>query len=235
MTRNVMNAFTQAIGPEITKLYAQGDWPALTRLYDYSERLIFALIPIANIATLFLCPLLLTVWLHKPQLFLPGIYVLCAAVSIAMSAKEHKFQFQFSTNTHRELARFVFASYLVLVAVWLLVVPRFGIAGLLWAWLLAESVQVFSIMRLNLRFFAAHERLSPRYPVRMALLSLLALTVTAFALPHTTHLPLFEQAVMAIAAAAILLGLDLPLFHLFAVWTSLRSLVHRRLAAQHQL
>ena len=45
MTRNVMNAFTQAIGPEVTTLYARGDWARLTRLYDFSERIVFASSP----------------------------------------------------------------------------------------------------------------------------------------------------------------------------------------------
>jgi len=142
MTRNVMNAFTQAIGPEVTALYARQDWPRLSRLYDYSERAVFALIPIANIGTLFLCPLLAAVWLRTPDMFVPDVYILCAAVSIVMSAKEHKFQFQFSTNTHRELARFMFGTYLALVAAWFVLVPRFGITGLLWAWFVVELLQV---------------------------------------------------------------------------------------------
>jgi O-antigen/teichoic acid export membrane protein len=230
MTRNVMNAFTQAIGPEVTTLYALGDWPRLSRLYDYSERLVFALIPIANIGTLFLCPLLLTIWLRKPQMFIPDIYLLCAAVSIVMSAKEHKFQFQFSTNTHRELARFMFATYLLLVASWFLLVPRFGITGLLWAWFTAELTQVLYIMRLNHRFFAHHQTLDIKYPLRLTLLSLAALAATFATLPSTAHLPLLEQAALAIAVGLAILALDIPLFHLVPVWSTLRTLLQKRLA-----
>ncbi len=232
MTRNVMNAFTQAIGPEVTTLYARQDWPRLSRLYDYSERLVFALIPIANIGTLFLCPLLLTVWLRKPQMFVPGIYVLCAAVSIVMSAKEHKFQFQFSTNTHRELARFMFGTYLLLVAAWFVLVPRFGIEGLLWAWFTAELTQVLYIMRLNRRFFAAHEALDGKYPIRLSVLSVLILAATVTTLPHTAQLPLLEQAALAVGVGCAILALDVPLFGLVPVWGSLRTLVQRRLARQ---
>ena len=229
MTRNVMNAFTQAIGPEVTTLYARGDWARLTRLYDFSERIVFALIPIANIGTLFLCPLLLTLWLHKPQLFLPSIYVLCAAVSIVMSAKEHKFQFQFSTNTHRELARFMFATYLLLVASWFLLVPRFGIDGLLSAWLLTEFIQVLYIMRLNTRFFAHHQALDRKYPIRLTLASLAILAATVAVLPRTAHLPLYQQGAIAIAAGIAILTLDIPLFNLLPLVPNLRILYHRRL------
>ena len=230
MTRNVMNAFTQAIGPEVTKLYATNDWPRLSRLYDYSERLVFALIPIANIGTLFLCPLLLTLWLHQPDLFVPGVYVLCAAVSIVMSAKEHKFQFQFSTNTHRELARFMFGTYIGLVAAWFFLIPRFGIDGLLWAWFVVETAQVLYIMHLNNKFFAHHEVLDVKYPVRMTALSAVFLTGTLAILPRTAIMPLIGQAVLAIGVGCVLLGLDVPLFGLIPVWGKLRGLLQERLA-----
>ncbi len=230
MTRNVMNSFTQAIGPEVTTLYARQDWPRLSRLYDYSERFIFALIPIANIGTLFLCPLLAHFWLHDPSMFVLNVYVLCAAVSIVMSAKEHKFQFQFSTNTHRELARFMFGSYLTLVAIWMLAVPRFGIMGLLWGWFAIELAQVLFIMRLNHQFFAHHEVLDVRYPLRMTLLSLACLAGTLYAMPHTILLPLLVQAAVAAGVGFLILGLDFPLFNLLPVMGSVRGMLARKFA-----
>jgi O-antigen/teichoic acid export membrane protein len=230
MTRNVLNAFTQAIGPEVTTLFAKQDWPQLSRLYDYSERGVFALIPIANIGVLLLGPLLAHVWLHDPNMFRPGVYVLCAAVSIVMSAKEHKFMFQFSTNTHHELARFMFGTYLALVAAWYFIVPRFGIDGLLAGWLAAELLQVLYIMRLNNKFFAHHEVLDVKYPVRLTFLSLLALGVTLAVLPRTAQLPLLTQAALASGVGLVLLGLDVPIFGLIPVWGKLRGVIERRLA-----
>lgn len=229
MTRNVINAFTQAIGPEVTTLYAKQDWPRLSRLYDYSERAVFALIPVANIGALFLCPFLAHVWLHKPEMFVPDVYVLCAAVSIVMSAKEHKFQFQFSTNTHRELARFLFGSYLALVAAWFFLVPRFGINGLLSAWFTVELLQVLFIMRLNSKFFAHHEVLDAKYPLRMSILSAVFLAGTLVVLPKTALLTLPVQVVIAVGIGAVLLGLDIPLFGLVPVAGKLRGLVQKRL------
>jgi len=230
MTRNVMNAFTQAMGPEVTTLFAKDDWPRLSRLYDYSERAVFSLIPIANIGTLFLCPLLAIIWLHKPEMFVPNIYVLCAAVSIVMSAKEHKYQFQVSTNTHRELARFTFGTYIGLVAAWFYVVPHFGTTGLLWAWLTAEVLQVLYIMRLNARFFAHHETIDVKYPIRLTVLSLLFLVGTRVLLPHSALLPLPIQIVIAVSAGLVLFGLDIPLFGLLPVIDTLRQVVRKRLA-----
>ncbi len=230
MTRNVMNAFTQAIGPEVTTLYARQDWPRLSRLYDYSERLVFALIPIANIGTLFLCPFLLQIWLRKPQMFIPKVYVLCAAVSIVMSAKEHKFQFQFSTNTHRELARFMFGTYLALVASWFFLVPRFGINGVLWAWFTVEVLQVIYIMHLNGKFFAHHEILDVKYPIRLTILSLICLAGSLISLPHTARLGLPLQVLLGIAVGTLILALDVPIFGLIPVWARLLPRLQSRFA-----
>ncbi len=232
MTRNVMNSFTQAIGPEVTTLYARKDWGKLSKLYDYSERLVFAMIPVANVGTLFLCPVLLAVWAHKPELFNVDVYVLFAAVSIVMSAKEHKFQFQFSTNTHRELARFMFGTYVALVATWWVAIPRFGVLGLLWGWFAVELLQVLYIMRLNVKFFAHHEALDARYPVRLTLLSLALLAATVAALPHSSRFPLIPQGLLAVGVGLAILGLDIPLFNLVPLWGTVRGVMSRRLAAR---
>jgi O-antigen/teichoic acid export membrane protein len=230
MTRNVMNAFTQAIGPEVTTLYARQDWPRLSRLYDFSERAVFALIPIANVGVLFLGPLLARVWLHKPEMFVANVFILSAAISIVMSAKEHKFQFQFSTNTHKELARFMFGTYLCLVASWWFLTPVYGIMGVLWAWFVTEFVQVLFIMHLNSKFFAHHEKLDVKYPVRLTIVSVALLAATLRFLPKTALLPLIPQAAIAVGVGALILALDIPLFGLIPVAGKLRGLVQKRLA-----
>ena len=115
---------------------------------------------------------------------------------------------------------------------WFLVVPRFGIEGLLWGWFAAELAQVLYIIRLNSRFFAEHEVLNVKYPVRMSILSVVFLAGTLNTLPRTAHLPLFEQAALAVVVGLVILALDIPLFGLIPVWASLRTLVQRRLAAR---
>jgi len=232
MTRNVINGLSQAIGPEITKLYGQRDWPRLSRLYDHSERLIFAMIPVANVGTLLLCPLLLTVWLRKPQMFVPDIYVLFAAISVIISAKEHKLSFQYYTNMHREMARFMFGTYLVLVAVWLLLVPRFGVNGLLWAWLVAEFSQSIYTMRLNVKLFSRHERLHTIYPIRMIVLSSVLLASGVTTLPWIAGKSLLLQAVLALSVVLSILVIDVPLFGLIPLWGSLRERFRNRLISR---
>ncbi|MBS1815759.1 MAG: hypothetical protein JSS87_12870 [Acidobacteria bacterium] len=212
MTRSMLNALSQSLGPEVTNLFAKDDWPALVRLYNTSERLIFSFIPMVNLAVLFACPLLLTIWVKNPSLFVPGIYLVNAAVSIVMSTKEHKFQFQFSTNTHRELARFMFFTYLILVGLWFVIVPRYGLLGLIWCWLVIESAQVLYLVILNGRFFAHVEKLNLRYIVRLAGLSAVFLVLASVTLPHLVMRPLWFQGLIATAVGGLIFLLDIPLF-----------------------
>ena len=83
------------MGAEITRLYGRQEWRELTDVYSYSERLIFSMIPTVNLGVLMISPVLLAIWLHKPALFAVFPYVVMAAISMTLSAKEHKFQFEF--------------------------------------------------------------------------------------------------------------------------------------------
>ncbi len=230
MTRTLLNGPTQAIGPEITSLFARNDWKGLARLYDYSERMIFSLIPCVNMGTLYLCPFLLTVWIKQPQLFLPGVYLTSAALSIVMSTKEHKFQFQFSTNTHQELARFMFATYLLLGGLWMVMIPRYGVAGLMGCWLAVETAQLGYLIWLNARFFREHEAIERRYLTRLGGLSVAGLAVAWVTVSATRLLGLPSQVAIAVMAGVVLLGLAVPMFHLLPVWAGVRERLRTRFA-----
>jgi O-antigen/teichoic acid export membrane protein len=232
MTRNQLNVLTQAMGPEITTLFGRKDWKALSVLYNYSERLVFSAIPIVNLGVLFLSPFLLVLWTHDRSMFLPHAYLLCAAVSIVMSTKEHKYQFQFSTNTVRELARFVFLSYLVLDGIWLAAIPRFGLAGLLWGWLGIELCQLLYIVRLNFHLFVYQERLDLKFLVRLSVLATALLLVANRALPYTVKLSLPTQVTIAIALGLLIFALDFPLFDLAPILRKFRERFKRKSAPQ---
>jgi hypothetical protein len=156
-------------------------------------------------------------------MFVPGVYVLFAAVSVIISAKEHKLSFQYYTNMHREMARFMFGTYLALVAAWLLLVPRFGVNGLLWAWLVAEFGQAIYTMRLNVKLFSSHERLAKLYPIRMIILSSALLAGGVTILPRIASESLPLQGALALCAVLSILVIDVPLFGLVPVWASLRA------------
>jgi O-antigen/teichoic acid export membrane protein len=230
MTRNMLNALSQALGPEVTKLYAMHDWVGLGKLYEYSERLIFALIPVTNLSVLVLCPFLLTIWLHQGGLFVPGVYLISAATSIVTSTREHKFQFQFSTNMHKEVARFWFATYLIAAILWALLIPHFGLKAVLWVWFSVDLIQLLHLVWLNSKLFAGERELDKKYLLRLALISSASLGAASVFLPHTRLLPLAAQVGLAVVTGAVLLGIAIPVYDLAPVWGLFQGRLKRRFA-----
>lgn len=215
MCRQVLAMFTQSMGSEITILFGRRDWPAISRLYDYSERFIFFLIPIVNTGVLLLSPVLITVWMHKKaELFSTYPYVLTAAVAMVISLKEHKFQFQFSTNTHIVLARLMFFSYLAMVGVSVATVHWFGVVGFLWTWLATEIFQMASIIRLNVQLFAHYQQLEFRYLRRLIATCFLALLGSYALLEHMSNRPMLWQVGLSVAGG---LAVTTAVWFLFGV------------------
>ena len=191
--RQVLTGLTQSLGPEITRVYGQADWGKLFRIYDYSERVIFALIALVNVPMLVFSPLLLPIFmLHLKSappaaiLFSLRAYILLAAVAIILCVKEHKTQFQNSTNTHETMARHFFVAYLVMAAVSVPAIIWFGLPGLVATWAVTEAYQTWTTVRLNQRLFAGYERISTAYIGRLGMLSVFGLTVDYLVLHHAT-------------------------------------------------
>ena len=230
MCRQVLSIFTQSMGAEITNLFAREDWPGLSRLYDYSERFVFFLIPLVNTGVLLLSPILITVWMHKrAELFSPYPYALSAAISMAISLKEHKYQFQFSTNTHESLARTMFFSYLTMVVLSIAVVPFAGIAGFLWTWLAVEIFQAVRIVGLNMELFV-HDPLEFTYLRRLVGLCLSSLLISFGLLQRTSGYPLLWQLGIAITAGVVVAGLSWPLFGVGDVVKKMSGQLFRKFA-----
>jgi O-antigen/teichoic acid export membrane protein len=154
MARASLAILSQAIGPEINQLYGQRNWQRLLKLYEQSERVVFAVVPIATLGTLLATPMLIAVWLHKPALYDPGICIVLGLISGILGIKEHKYQFQTSSNEHAALARMTFWSYVVMEAVSVAGLYRFGIMGFLIPWLATEIYQTLCILQLNRKLFA---------------------------------------------------------------------------------
>jgi hypothetical protein len=227
--------FTQSMGAEITVRFGRKEWTALSRLYDYSERFIFFLIPLVNTGVLLLSPVIITVWMHKrAELFSPVPYVLAAAISMAVSLKEHKHQFQFSTNTHEELARIVFGSYLVMLVVSFPAVRWLGVQGFLWTWLAVELFQTAFIVRLNVRLFAHMEKIEFVYLRRLIAICVAALVCALLLLRRTTGLPMQTQIAIAVAAGALIAGLDWQMFGVRQVFHTIAGQFSRRFGSPSQ-
>ena len=190
MVRQMLAMFTQALGPEITSLFAKREWMRLRGLYIYSEKLIFAGIPTVSIGVLVASPWLLTVWhVSKASPFELYPYVLSAAIAIVMATEEHKYQFQYCTNSHEKLARFMFSSYVLMVAASVPLVQHFGLMGFLGVWLATESSQLAYIVHLNHVLFdpavTQAEPLAHRNLLRLLGLSVVGLVAATLVLRHT--------------------------------------------------
>ncbi len=229
MCRQILNAPTQAMAPEITRLFGRKEWPELTAVYSYSERLIFSLIPIMNIGLLIISPVLVVIWLHKPALFSVLPYLIMAAISMTLSAKEHKFQFQFSTNTHEELARIMFFSYVTLAVLSVPMVRWQGMMGFLYTWLAVELFQLVRIVQLNQRLFAHTGEHRLTYLYRLAALSFVGLAAGGLVLMHTFRDLYRFQFAASVAVSAALAIVAFFLFDMRIIVSKLSMRLARRI------
>ncbi len=232
MCRQILNAPTQAMGPEITRLFGREEWRELTAVYGYSERLIFSLIPTVNLGVLMVSPLLLAIWLHKPNLFAVLPYVTMAAISMTLSAKEHKFQFQFSTNTHEQLARIMFFSYLILAILSIPMVIWQGMQGFLYLWLASEIFQFVRIIGLNRQLFAHTGEHRLTYVYRLAALSGVGLCSAGLILAHTYRSHASLQIATGFCVSATLAFVAFFLFDMRIIVTKLSKRIRRRITYQ---
>ncbi len=231
MSRLMLIGPTQAMGAEITRLYGRQEWRELTAIYNYSERLIFSMIPVVNLGILIISPVLLTVWLHKPQLFSVLPYVVTSAISMTLSAKEHKFQFQFSTNTHERLARLMFFSYIALVVIAIPMAHWYGMLGFLYCWLGVELFQVIRIVGLNQELFAHTGKHSLKYVYRLAGLCLVGLAAGDTVLTHTHLMTYRLQFASGFGVSATIALVSFFLFNMQEIVKKLYVLFRNRLVA----
>jgi hypothetical protein len=163
------------------------------------------------------------VWLHTPPLYNPAICIIMGLISGTMGIKEHKYQFQTSSNEHSVLARLTFLSYLVMVALAVPAIHMFGILGFLLLWFATEVYQTLAILRLNLRLFSAAASLD-FWPVCKLSALMTVATVAgswfAFAAPHRT---LLQSSLTAVVFAAALAAVSYALFGLSEVRRDLRA------------
>ena len=229
MCRQMLNAVTQAMGPEITRLYGRQEWRELTAVYTYSERLIFSAIPVVNLGVLVISPVLLTIWLHKPALFTVFPYMMMAAISMTLSAKEHKFQFQFSTNTHEKLARIMFFSYIALAILAVPMVHWLGELGFLYTWLGVELFQIVRIIGLNQELFAHTGEHRLTYVYRLMALCGAGLLISGVILSRTYQDLYRWQFVAGFGVSAVLAVAAFFLFDMRAVVQKLYARIGHRL------
>lgn len=231
MSRRVMNLVTNSIGPEITITFGQRDWRKLHKLYEFSERIILLLAAPITFGSMLATPLLLQIWLHKGSLFDPAVCMLLGLTASVLSIKEHKYQFQFSSNQVREISYSTVFAYSAQIILAIPMMMKFGLIGYLVTWLVSELLQLSYLLHLNARLFAGVAKVD-RKPVYQ-LFAFLAIASMVFMWPvyHIASLSYVLQAIAAIATTVVTAAISYWIFRVDEVRALLWGKLARHLPA----
>jgi O-antigen/teichoic acid export membrane protein len=226
--RQSLAKLTSAIAPEITFSYANQNMKRLLNIFHYSEKVIFAGIPIANLGAYLFAPVLLEVWLRRPTLFDSYTYGLMALISGAMSMRDHKQFFQFSTNQHKRLSIIVFFGNVLMVALSIPFTIEFGLNGFLYMWLLSELAQMGLIYFENKKLFNHDPSISMIPVLKLATVMAVSLPLCAAMLAFARQRSLTMVAIVATTGLILLIVECYFVFGLKDVMNELRVRVRDR-------
>jgi O-antigen/teichoic acid export membrane protein len=229
MGRQGLAIISFSIGPEITHLIGKRSWLELRRLYDLSERVVLLLIPVFSVGMLLLSPFLFTVWLHKRTLYDPSLCFMMALISAVMGIKEHKYQFQSSSNEHEQISRFALVAYALMLVISGFLIKPFGVLSLTFVWLAAEVAQTIYILRLNVRLFPREVKISSGPVVRLFMGLAVAFAIAAYPAYASVHWPLSKVVAVAVTCTLLMSAASYYLFGLNEVRHVFQSRIRRRL------
>jgi O-antigen/teichoic acid export membrane protein len=221
--RQVLAQITTAIAPEITFSYANRDMKKMLYIFHQSERVVFAGIPIANLGTFLFAPIIVRLWLHRPELFDLRTYALMALISAAISMRDHKQFFQFSTNVHKRLSIIVFAGNLMMVGLSIPIIRTFGLYGFLCVWLASEVIQMALIFRENRKLFDHHESITFTPVINLVLVMLVSLPICMGAVHFAIQRSMGIVAAVAVAGGVMLIAESYFVFGLKDFWMELEK------------
>lgn len=221
MSRRLLYLVTNSIGPEITITLGQRDWRKLHRLYEFSERIILLMTPPITFGSMLATPLLLQVWLHKGNLFDPSICLLLGLTVSVLSIKEHKYQFQFSSNEVQAISYMTILAYSAQLAISVPMMMKFGLVGYLVTWCVSEILQLFYLLHLNAKLFGEMAKVD-RTPVYQ-LFAFLAAGCLLLLWPvyHIARFPYAIQGTAAILVTIVMAALSYWIFRVDEVRTLL--------------
>jgi O-antigen/teichoic acid export membrane protein len=231
MGRRLPSLITDSIRPEVTITYGERNWKKLRQLYEMSERLVLLLIPPVCLGAMLFTPLLLALWLRKESLYNPWVCLLFGITIAMQSMKEHKYQFQFSTNQVRELSYMTVIAYGAMLLVSIPAMMWFGLPGMVMTWAVAELGQLVYLLQLNRRLFGREVELS--YRLVGILMVFLAVGTAAAVWPvfHLATMSLPRQAIIASAGTLLTLAISYWVFGVDEV----RTLLWQRLRLSRAL
>jgi O-antigen/teichoic acid export membrane protein len=212
MGRRLPYLVTNSIGPEVTITYGERNWKKLRQLYELSERVVLLLIPPLSFGVMLFTPLLLLVWLRRGSLFDPWVCLLFGITIAIQSVKEHKYQFQFSTNQVRELSYMTPIAYGAMLLLSIPAMLWLGLPGMLIVWALAEAAQLLYLLELNRRLFGSEASLSYRLLGMLMLLLGIEGAACIWPLFHIAAMSLPKQALIASGVTILSLAVSYWIF-----------------------
>ncbi len=212
MSRRVLYLVTNSIGPEVTITFGERNWKKLHRLYDLSERIVLLLVAPITFSSMLLTPLLLRLWLHKPNLYNPAVCMLLGLTVSVLSIKEHKYQFQFSSNQVREVSYMTPVAYLITLLVSIPAMIHFQLIGFLSVWCVSEIAQLFYLLHLNRRLFGDEAVVDQRPVYLLFVLLAIGTALTVWPVYHIASFGYVAQGAIGAATFVVALGVSYWLF-----------------------
>lgn len=228
MSRQILSVASGMISQDITMLVGQGNWVTLRRLYDLSERVVLFLIPIVSIGSLLMCPFLFTVWLHKRSVYTPLLCILMAITSAVLGIKEHKTQFQSSSNEHEELSRVIVPGYIAMLVVSVFAMKMFGLVGFMVTWVTWEIIQTAYVVQLNKKLFPEEVPISTHPLRRLVLFLIPAFSFAAWPAYAERSVSLVSVVGISLATCAVMAAAAYVVFGMNEIKAVVESRVRRR-------
>jgi O-antigen/teichoic acid export membrane protein len=228
MSRRLLFLVTNSLQAEITLIYGQQDWSRLLRLYEFSERIILLMTPPITFGSMLATPLLMQIWLHRPHMFEPGTCIALGLTVSVLSIKEHKYQFQFSSNKVSEISWLTLVSYGAMSAISVPMMIHFGLPGFLVTWLVFEVGQFIYLLSLNDKLFAGHAVLDHRPVVQLFVVLAVCTAIFWWPMYHIAALSFLAQGAIATLATLVLSGICYRLFQV----DELRSMLWEKLSGR---
>ena len=235
MSRQILSVSSYAVSQDITLLVGQRNWAQLRRLYDMSERVVLFLIPLVSITSLLMCPFLFTVWLHKRALYQPLLCILMAITSAVLGIKEHKTQFQSSSNEHETFAKFSLCGYSAMLLVSVFTLKAYGLTGFMVTWITWEIIQTAFVLHLNARLFPEDTNISMAPLRRLTVFMTIAFGLAIWPAYRGAQWPLPVVVAVSFAFAVLL---SIPAYFCFGlkdVRAILESRIRRRSVSNAQM
>ena len=230
MSRQLLMVASAMVSQDITLLFGKEDWPTLRRLYDLSERVVMMLIPIVSIGSLLLCPFLFTVWLHKRWVYEPGLCILMAIVSAVLGIKEHKTQFQTSSNQHERFSIVMLIGYSVMLLVAIPAMHWFGLTGFMVTWITWEMIQTIYVLTLNSTLFPPEMHVTHLPFVRLVVFMTVAFALVSWPAYQERVWSLPAVVGFSVAVVAVLAGAAYYVFGINRIKDIVLSRIRRRAA-----